>query len=136
MILIVDANREGVEGLCRLLCGHGVACTTAESGEEALAFIEAQPSTGPFLIMLDAAPSAERAANAIRAILKGHNKSDVCVVMHGPPPDAKERDKAMKLGAIGWLVKSQGCRECSGDNVDRILRWYSNIGGTHRRTVR
>lgn len=136
MILIVDANCDRAEGLCRLLCGQGVQCTCAKSAQEAVASIQAQPSNGPFLIMLDATASTERAANAIKGILKGHDKGDVCVVMHGPPPDANERDKAMRLGAIGWLVKSQGCRDCSGDNVDRILRWYSNIGGTNRKIIR
>lgn len=72
-------------------------------------------------------------------LLGASKNGNVCIVMHGPRPDSKALDKAMRLGAIGWLVKSGGGQDHSDDHVDQILRWYSNIGGaigSKRRTTR
>jgi class 3 adenylate cyclase len=101
-ILVVDDTPHNVMLLCDLVEALGYTTTSAESGREALAKIDAEP---PELVLLDVVmPDMDgyEVCRAIRNNLKTAILPVVMVTAHAP---AEERTKGLEAGADDFLTK-------------------------------
>lgn len=99
-ILIVDDEPTLRQTLARVLQRAGMEVTTAESGEQALAFLTA---TDYDLVYLDIRMPGLSGMEVLQRIHAGH--PDVPVVLFTAQPDLNSALDALRCGAVDYLLK-------------------------------
>ena len=128
MILIVDDYQDGADALCRLLTRQGYTCSHAPSGPEALAAIRAHPPEMPLLVLLDNMMPGMTGLDTLREIRNDQKIAGTTVIFFTAGFDVANRDEAMTLGAVAWMLKGG-----TGGGIDEVIRsighWYERVGG-------
>ena len=99
-VLIVDDDEQNLRLLARILGRGGYRCTNAEDGAAARAALD----LGPFdLIVCDVNLPGESGLDLIAAVLPLHEH--MAAVMVSGLDDVEVADRALRLGAYGYIVK-------------------------------
>src|SRR5256885_8692414 len=127
MILIVDDIKDGAEANCRLLRKQGYPCTWIPNGREALAAIRSHPSELPLLVLLDNMMPGMNGIEVLGEIRADPKISQTTVAMYSAGFDVENRDEALTLGAVAWLLKGSSTGGVA-ELVNTIARWYERVG--------
>lgn len=104
-VVVVDDNLPTCHTLVRLLEKSGYHSKCIESGREAIQFLQA---CRPQIVFLDVMMPGVDGFEVLKAI-RAHKSSDnVRVIMYSAMSEQKHRDRAMALGANGYIVKGGG----------------------------
>jgi CheY-like chemotaxis protein len=101
-VLIVDDHLETCKPLVKLLTRAGIEADCVTSGPEALAFIRQHPTS---LMLLDVMMPDMDGFGVLRAVRSDPKLGGVAVVMYSALSDTENQEKALRLGAQGFIIK-------------------------------
>jgi len=101
-ILIVDDSPTERFFLSDLLTSHGYTVTTADSGEQALECIQADP---PHLVLMDIVMPGQNGFQATRAIARNPLTQSLPVIICTSKAQETDRIWGMRQGARDYIVK-------------------------------
>jgi twitching motility two-component system response regulator PilH len=126
-LLIVDDSGTVLSVLGRMLKQAGVQVTTAASGEDALASIDAQR---PDAILLDIVMPGMDGFSVLRALRSDAGTRDIPVIMMSGNEQATEQYYAQRIGADAFLRKPFG-RSDVFSHLERLLDWQGRPARPH-----
>ena len=118
-VLIVDDDEKTRDGMRRTLQEMGFRVLTASSGIEALELVRRRP---PAVVLLDVLMPTGFSGWSILAALKNNEETEDIPVVIVSVLD--ERQRAMKLGASGYIVKPI----MDWERVSTLIRKYQSSG--------
>ncbi len=101
-ILIVDDSPTERHFLAELLTAHGYVVTTANSGEDAIASIKANP---PHLVLMDVVMPGQNGFQTTRAITRDPLTQDLPIIICSSKAQETDRIWGMRQGARDYMVK-------------------------------
>ena len=101
-ILIVDDSPTERHFLSELLTAHGYAVTTADSGEDAIECIKANP---PHLVLMDVVMPGQNGFQTTRAITRNPLTQDLPIIICSSKAQETDRIWGMRQGARDYMVK-------------------------------
>ena len=127
-VLIVDDESTVRESL-RLLLGRSYEVDAAESGENALEHLEASTSNGsssseaafPDLVLLDVMMPKMNGLEVLEKIKKDPDLKRIPVIMLTNLAGQQDIDRALELGAVKYIVKSEYDPKQISDMVKEII---------------
>lgn len=126
-LLIVDDSGTVLSVLGRMLKQAGVVVTTAASGEDALASIQAQR---PDAILLDIVMPGMDGFSVLRNLRRDPDTRDIPVIMMSGNEQATEQYYAQRIGADAFLRKPFG-RSDVFTHLERLLDWQGRPARPH-----
>ena len=101
-VLVVDDHPETCYVLVKLMKLRGVSAESVNSGEAALASIDADP---PELVFLDWMMPGMTGLEVLRALRANHRFDQTSIVMYSAISDVECQHEALKSGAQDYIVK-------------------------------